>query len=51
MALHVHHKSKLWVYKKLKRGVGFGEYLGYVKGAPSRLILDSQILYKHLWAV
>ena len=35
MALH--HKSKLRVYKELKRGVGLEEYLRYVKGPPSRL--------------
>ena len=31
------HKSKLRVYKELKRGVGLEEYLRYVKGPPSRL--------------
>ena len=31
------HKSKLHVYKELKRGVGFEEYLKYVKGPHSRL--------------
>ena len=31
------HKSKLRVYKELKHGVGFEEYLRYVKGPPSRL--------------
>ena len=35
------HKSKLRVYKELKRGVGFEEYLRYVKGPPSRLFLSS----------
>ena len=30
-------KSKLHVYKELKRGVGFEENLRYVKGLPSRL--------------
>ena len=33
------HKSKLRVNKELKRGVGFEEYLRYVKGPPSRLFL------------
>ena len=32
------HKSKLRVYKELKRGVGFEEYLKHVKGPPSRLL-------------
>ena len=31
------HKSKLRVYRELKREVGFEDYLEYVKGAPSRL--------------
>ena len=31
------HKSKLRVYKELKRGVGCEEYLKYVQGPPSRL--------------
>ena len=31
------HKSKLRVYKELKRGVGFEDYLKYVKGPSSRL--------------
>ena len=35
------HKSKLRVYKELKRGVGLEEYLRYVKGPPSRLFLSS----------
>ena len=35
------HKSKLLVYKELKRGVGFEEYLRYVKGPTSRLFLSS----------
>ena len=30
------HKSKLRVYKDLKREVGFEEYLEYVKETPSR---------------
>ena len=30
--LALRHKSKLHVYKELKRGVGFEEYLRYVKG-------------------
>ena len=32
------HKSKLRVYKELKRGVGIEEYLEYMKGPPSRLL-------------
>ena len=31
------HKSKWCVYKELKCGVGFEEYLRYVMGPPSRL--------------
>ena len=31
------HKSKLRVYRELKREFGFEEYLTHVKGAPSRL--------------
>ena len=31
------HKSKLRVYKELKHGVGFEEYLQHVKGPYSRL--------------
>ena len=31
------HNSKLRVYKEMKCGVGFEEYLKYVKGPPSRL--------------
>ena len=31
------HKSKLGVYKELKRGVGFEEYMHHVKGPSSRL--------------
>ena len=31
------HKSKLHVYRELKREVGFEDYLEYVKGEPSRL--------------
>ena len=34
------HKSKLCVYKELKYGVGFEEYLKYVKGPPSRLFFN-----------
>ena len=35
------HKSKLRVYRELKREIGFEEYLHveYVKGTPSRLFL------------
>ena len=33
------HKPKLRVYKELKCGVGFEEYLKYVKGPSSRLLL------------
>ena len=32
------HKSKMCVCKELKRGVGFEEYLKYVKGPSSRLL-------------
>ena len=34
------HKSKLCAYKELKRGVGFEEYLKYVKGPSSRLLFS-----------
>ena len=34
----MHHHSKLRVYKELKRGVEFEEYLKYEKGPPSRLL-------------
>ena len=37
------HKSKLFVYKKLKRGVGFEEYLNYVKGPPSRWFFNFRL--------
>ena len=37
------HKSKLCVYKELKRGVEFEEYLKYVKGPPSRLFLLNSV--------
>ena len=42
------HKSKLRVYKELKRGVGFEEYLRYVKGPPSRLFF--KFLFGYPWA-
>ena len=32
MALH--HKSKLRIYKELKLGVGFEEYVEYIRGPP-----------------
>ena len=32
------HKSKLNIYKDLKRGVGFEEYLKHVKGPTSRFL-------------
>ena len=31
------HKSKLRVYRELKRKIGYEEYLEYVKGTPSKL--------------
>ena len=34
------HKSKLQVYRELKREIWFEEYLEYVKGAPSTLFLS-----------
>ena len=33
------NKSKLQVYRKLKWDIGFEEYLEYVRGKPSRLVL------------
>ena len=42
------HKSKLRVYKELKRGVGFEEYLRYVKGPPSRLFF--KVPFGYPWA-
>ena len=31
------HKSKLHIYREVKREIGFEEYLEYVRGLPSRL--------------
>ena len=36
-------KSKLQVYRQLKRQIGFEEYLQYVEGAPSRLFFKFRL--------
>ena len=41
------YKSKLRVYKELKRGVGFEEYLQHVKGPSSRLIF--KVSFRYPW--
>ena len=42
------HKSKLHVYKELKHGVGFEEYM-YIKVPPSRLFF--KVLFRYQWLV
>ena len=48
LEMALRHKSRLPVYKELKRGVRFEEYLRYVKGPPSRQFF--KVPFGYPWA-